>query len=175
MSFDRPANAPTAGTTSATPHAPAADLSEPAFLKAQQDLAARAITRTLERIGDDLVRSINPAAWTKEHPWASVGAAAVAGFAVASKVVPSKEQQALRKLAALERELYPPPAPPPEGNESSDKPRLGRAVTKLLLAAVNVARPILVSAIAAKFAHSESDNDGHFPVETPGTQPPDAV
>ena len=39
------------------------------------------------------------------HPWATLGAAAVAGFAAAATVVPSKEQQALRKLQALEEAL----------------------------------------------------------------------
>ncbi len=50
---------------------------------------------------------VNPAAWTKEHPWAMVAGAAVAGFAAAAAFVPSKEDQALRRLIAMERALLP--------------------------------------------------------------------
>ena len=50
---------------------------------------------------------VDPKAWTKEHPWAMVAGAAVAGFAAAAAFVPSKEDQALRRLIAMERALMP--------------------------------------------------------------------
>ncbi len=53
---------------------------------------------------------VDPKAWTKEHPWAMVAGAAVAGFAAAAAFVPSKEDQALRRLLAMERALLPKPA-----------------------------------------------------------------
>ena len=50
---------------------------------------------------------IDPTLWTKEHPWAMVAGATVAGFAAAAMFVPSKEDQALRKLIAMEKALMP--------------------------------------------------------------------
>lgn len=53
---------------------------------------------------------VDPKLWTKEHPWAMVAGATVAGFAAATMFVPSKEDQALRRLAAMERALMPKPS-----------------------------------------------------------------
>ena len=51
------------------------------------------------------MKTADPRAWMNVHPWATLGVAAVAGFATAATVVPSKEQQALRKLRELEEAL----------------------------------------------------------------------
>ena len=50
---------------------------------------------------------LDPKAWTKEHPWAMVAGATIAGFAAAAAFVPSKEEQALRRLAKIEKALMP--------------------------------------------------------------------
>jgi len=52
-----------------------------------------------------LGQGVDPKAWAREHPWVTIGAAAVAGFAATAALVPSKEEQALKKLAAIERAL----------------------------------------------------------------------
>ena len=53
----------------------------------------------------DLAKGVDPRAWVKTHPWITLASAAAAGFAAAAAVVPSKEEQALKRLAAIERAL----------------------------------------------------------------------
>lgn len=63
----------------------------------------------------------NPVLWAKQYPWVSMGVAAVAGFVGTAMLVPSKEEQALAKLAAIERALNP-PKPKPKAKENADDP-----------------------------------------------------
>src|SRR6187455_580325 len=99
------ANAPTTATTSSSAPASAAanatanpaDLTEAQFLQQQAELAKAAIARTFQRFAAELGQGANPIEWAKEYPWISVGAAAVAGFVAANVLIPSKEDQALKK------------------------------------------------------------------------------
>src|SRR6185436_20274073 len=93
-------SAPASGqTSSTTPHTPA---SESAFLTEQSEKAKAAISGAVDQLKTDLAKAADPRLWTKEYPWASVAAAAVGGFIAASMVVPSKEQQALKRLEKIE-------------------------------------------------------------------------
>jgi hypothetical protein len=51
-------------------------------------------------------QAANPSEAMGAHPWVTLAAGAAAGFAAAAVTVPSKDQQALRKLAAIERALH---------------------------------------------------------------------
>ena len=82
-------------------------MSEAEFLQRQAEEAAKAISQVFGEFSKSLRDGVNPAAWTKEHPWAMVAGATVAGFAAAAMLVPSKEEQALRKLIAMEKALMP--------------------------------------------------------------------
>jgi hypothetical protein len=66
-----------------------------------------AIKRTLAQMKGQLAEGANPVEWAREYPWITLGASAVAGFVATSMLVPSKEEQALRKLAKIERALNP--------------------------------------------------------------------
>ena len=78
-------------------------MSESEFLEKQAHNAQVAIGNVLQDLKAKLGQGVDPKAWAREHPWMAVGAAAVAGFAATAALVPSKEEQALKKLASIER------------------------------------------------------------------------
>jgi len=82
--------------------------SEADFLTLQQEHAKAAIGRAVSDLKNAVGRSVDPRPWMKDYPWATLGASAVAGF-VAAMLIPSKEEQALKRLAAIEKALTPPP------------------------------------------------------------------
>jgi len=73
----------------------------------------------LSDLGNDLGQAANPGYLMRKYPWLTLGASAVAGFAATAALVPSKEQQALRKLAKIEAALN--PAPPPSKKDDEDE------------------------------------------------------
>jgi hypothetical protein len=90
------------------------DSSEGDFLTLQQEHAKAAIGRAVSELKNALAGGVDPRPWMKQYPWATLGASAVAGFVAASMLIPSKEEQALKKLAAIEKALNPPPPRRPE-------------------------------------------------------------
>ena len=90
----------------------------------------------------------NPVAWAKEYPWITVGAAAVAGFTAAAALVPTKEDQALKKLSKIERALNPPP--PRHDHENGDSHKEGRGMVGTILhELLGILRPAMVSLMTA--------------------------
>jgi len=83
--------------------------SEADFLTLQQEHAKTAIGRAVSDLKNAVGRSVDPRPWMKDYPWATLGASAVAGFVAAAMLIPSKEEQALKRLAAIEKALTPPP------------------------------------------------------------------
>lgn len=95
-----------------------------------------------------LGQGVAPQAWAKQYPWITVGAAAVAGFVATAALVPSKEAQALKKLAAIERALN--PAPPREEEHSNGNGTKGGGLMGTILHEVlNIAKPVLLSMMSA--------------------------
>jgi len=120
-----------------------------------------AIKRTLTQMKGDLAEGANPVEWAREYPWLTLGASAVAGFVATSMLVPSKEEQALRKLARIERALNPErrrrePARDEDsnGNGKSDPPDAGGGGLMGMLARelIKTLRPALVSLVTAGVA-----------------------
>src|SRR5688572_9566475 len=111
MNHDNANSASTTGTTSPSGGAspPPGPASEAEFIAAQAEAAKKAISNVVTQLTHDLGRGIDPRGWTKEHPWMMVPGATVAGFVGAVMAVPSKEEQALRKLARFEKALMPEP------------------------------------------------------------------
>jgi hypothetical protein len=105
------------------PGDPAPKHDEAGYLAQQAVDARAAISRVLSDLGNDLGQAANPGFLMRKYPWLMLGASAIAGFATTAVLVPSKEEQALRKLAKIERALN--PAPPPkkkdEDEESADE------------------------------------------------------
>lgn len=153
-----------------------AGLSESEFLQRQAAEATAAISQVFGEFSKSLRDGVDPKGWTKEHPWAMVAGATVAGFAAAAMFVPSKEDQALRRLAAMERALMPKPASksaPHDGNDGSEdggakdysKGRSGfmGAIGRQVLEAI---KPALLSALTAGITAKASQPNAQ------PTQPP---
>src|SRR4051812_25010258 len=82
-----------------------AGVGESAYLVRQQQLARQAMSRALGDLFSFGKQSADPSKAMASHPWVTLAASAAAGFAAAAVAVPSKEQQALRKLAKIEQAL----------------------------------------------------------------------
>lgn len=141
-------------SASAPKTSPEVDESE--FLARQAADAKAAISRVLTDFKTHLARSADVRVWTKDHPWMMVGSAAAAGFFAAISLVPSKEEQALKELAKINRAI----APRIATLENADGQENAQAVAdkrrsflsglgKEVLSAV---KPILMSAITAGVA-----------------------
>lgn len=120
-----------------------------------------AIKRTFTQMKGELAEGVNPVEWAKEYPWITLGATAVAGFVATAMLVPSKEEQALRKLARIERALNPErhrrePAKHEDtnGNGKADHEEAGGGGMMSMLARelIKTLRPALVSLITAGVA-----------------------
>ena len=136
--------------------------SEADFLTLQQEHAKAAIARAMNELKGALAEGVDPRAWMQQYPWATMGAAAVAGFVATTLLVPSREQQALRKLAEIERALSPEPRRRAErerdehpdsvdGKAGADDYKAGRQsfMTAILGEAIKAVRPALISLLTA--------------------------
>src|SRR4051794_14895143 len=115
-SKNAPANKPDKPAAPPKPGEPAPKHDEAAFLAQQAVDAKAAISRALSELGSGLGQAANLNAVMRQHPWMTLGASAVAGFFATAALVPSKEDQALKKLAKIERALNPPPPPKKDEN-----------------------------------------------------------
>lgn len=136
--------------------------SEADFLTLQQEHAKAAIGRVVGEIKTALAEGANPTEWAKQYPWATLGVSAVAGFVAATVLIPSREQQALKKLAEIERALNPEPRRRAErerdehpdsvdGKSGADAYKAGKQsfMTTLLGEAIKAVRPALISLLTA--------------------------
>ena len=134
-----------------------APTSDESAIHAQQAADAKAaLSATLADIGRGFGQSANVGAWTRQYPWVTLSASAVAGFAASAILVPSKEDQALRRLARIERALHPPQPKPKhdDGEEDGDNANaykrgshsFGRAILGEVIKAI---QPALLSMLTA--------------------------
>ena len=182
----RSSGAGTSGTKPPPPDKPPEELNEADYLAQQASNAQLALSQALGQVSQRLREGVDPKLWAKEYPWITVGAAAVAGFLTAYTFVPSKEEQALKKLARIERALHPPPPPPrreEHGNGDSGKESHGGMLSTILHEALAVVRPALVSLLTANLANpaaaqgqaAEAENEGQFYGNPDSGGPPPAA
>jgi len=81
--------------------------SETDFLAKQVADAKAAMNRVIGEMTRDVGQGVDPRAWVQAAPWTTLAAAAVAGFVATALAVPSKEEQAVRRLKKLEAALSP--------------------------------------------------------------------
>jgi hypothetical protein len=186
MNPDSNSSASNTDTTSTNgPKKPSGPASEAEFLQRQADEARKALSAAFGDLSRSLRDGIDPKAWTKEHPWAMVAGAAVAGFAAAAAFVPSKEDQALRRLAAMERALMPKPsrsngaaAQPDAGEDGGAKDfAKGRsgfmgAIGRQLLETI---KPALMSALTAGITAKAATPDNEYQAPQPPPSDPYAA
>jgi hypothetical protein len=131
----------------------AAALSESEFLTRQSADAKAAISRVVSDLQHDLTQTVDPRAWLQSHPWTTLGATAIAGFVAAAMVVPSKEEQMLKKLRAIEKALTPDPAAPAVNGDATVDPSRraagGGFLAGLAGQVLRAVQPVLMSAITA--------------------------
>jgi hypothetical protein len=186
MPHDSSSNAPASGQTSKSapsdreskPDAPA---SESAFLTKQAADAKAAMARVSEELKNDLVKGVDPRAWMQVAPWTTLASAAVAGFLAAAATIPSKEEQALRRLRkmenALEQEEYDRTHDREPGRRNghdrkrseAGKGSMMGAVMGSLLAAV---QPVLVSVLNNAMGVASAKGQPPSNGAAPGTTPP---
>ncbi|HEY2588322.1 MAG TPA: hypothetical protein VGI81_21460 [Tepidisphaeraceae bacterium] len=141
----------TSETKPPAPHTPPEKLSEQEFLAQQAESAKLAMGKAWQEMKTRLGQGVAPQVWAKEYPWITVGAAAVAGFVAAATLIPSKEEQALKKLAAIERALNPPPRREDHLNGDGKKEG-GGFLGSMLREAIRVAQPVLMSMLTGGMA-----------------------
>lgn len=89
----------------------------------------------------------------KSHPWITLTSAAVAGFAAAATVVPSKEQQARHKLHAMERAMHRAKAAEASSNGNGHDGNEKRGFIAMILHELFQAiKPAVISLISTHFA-----------------------
>jgi len=130
---------------------------------AQQGAAAKV---AMGKAFDDLTQhlgnalSLNTAA--KDHPWMTVVAGAVVGFATAAVVTPSKTDSALKRLAAIEKALHPDRYAQGSANGSTEtnghapKQTFSQSLVKELF---SVLRPLAASGLSAMMAAKSAANE----------------
>jgi hypothetical protein len=110
---------------------PRAERSESEFVQQQSRQAEAALSASLAEVKQRLADAVDLRLWTRRHPWASVGAAAAAGFTAATLVTPSKEESFGEKLSKLVRR--PEPARSPSQGESPPAVKAAVATTTPML------------------------------------------
>jgi hypothetical protein len=145
---------------------------ESEYLAQQAQAAQAAMSQAWNELKTKLGQGVDPKAWAKQHPWIAIGGAAVAGFAATAALVPSKEQQALRKLAELERALHPPAPSAVNGDAKKEKPSMLAAIA---LEAFAVLRPVLTTILTNQMGQTAADpqaeGNGHAPSDPPVPTP----
>ena len=178
MKTDNAGSASSSATTSTTaphtdpnPHSEASKLSESDFLQRQAADAQAAIGKVLQDLKSKLGQGVDPKAWAQEHPWIAIGAAAVVGFAATAALVPSKEEQALKKLAAIERALNAGREQAASNGNGKHEPTGGGGMLKTILSeAAGLLKPLLASVVAAQMgAQPQGEDSGAYP--PPGAYP----
>jgi len=125
---------------------------EAEYLRQEAERARQAIANAWADAKANLGRGVDPRAWTGEHPWVAMGSAAVAGFLAAWAVIPSKEEQALRKLARIEQALNAgaaAPAAAATNGHSDGQPQSSGILGSIGSEVMKMLRPALASALSA--------------------------
>ncbi len=126
-------------------------LSEQEFLRLEAEKARRLATAALENAKAALGQKLDPAKITRKHPVISIASALIGGFVAAAVVVPSHEDQELRRLRRLHEATHPPVVPAPSNGKPADakpaeKPTFWMTI---LHEVITMIKPILVATITA--------------------------
>lgn len=129
------------------------------------------MSQVIHEITEDLKNGIDVRHWTQQYPWISLGVAAVAGFAAAATVVPSKDETWKEKFESLKEALTPEPEVVGSNGKHAEEKVAAAAKpsmwSELLREAVKAARPIITSVVSGAVAAKASTGGGYAPGETP--------
>jgi ElaB/YqjD/DUF883 family membrane-anchored ribosome-binding protein len=148
------------------------------FLDRQADEAKVALKRTIadfkHAVSMSLVGCVDFKALTRDHPWASVGIAVASGFSTAAIAVPSREEQALRKLAAYQRILHKSDASAQHG-DSEPAPRRSSMLRTILHETFLLAKPAITAALTAGISAKLNPNPVAPPEPGPSVPEPEVA
>jgi hypothetical protein len=137
-------------------------LTEAEFLQQEANDAKTALVHAIGQLKSQVAAGIDPRGLVKDHPWLTLSGVAAASFAATTVAVPSKEQQALRKLAAIEAAIH---RKAPEaakrnghGEEKAERSLLAMVLVELL----GVFKPV-ISELFANFIRPQKESDDHGP------------
>ncbi|MEA2712023.1 MAG: hypothetical protein QOF78_4624 [Phycisphaerales bacterium] len=123
----------------------------------------------------DLAQGIDPRGWMQVAPWTTLAGAAVAGFLAAAVAVPSKEEQALKRLRKIEEALSGKrdPVDSAVNGDQVSKVESGRGsfLSGLAGQVLRAVQPVLMSALTAGITAKAVDKDQ----PTGGNDPADAA
>jgi hypothetical protein len=152
MQSDTKHNGHAADTTSN----PVTPLSETEYLTCEANAAREAISDTLAQMRQSLKDSADVRAWARQYPWATLGAAAAAGFLAATAVIPKRRESekehepmlmerilADEQIAARIKEL---------AEEDENRPKRPGVVSSLAMTLLRTFGPAVQSAIASALA-----------------------
>jgi hypothetical protein len=147
--------------------------SETEYLAQQAQEAKQAMSKAFGEFTQKLGHSVSLNTAANNHPWLTVAAGAVAGFATAAVITPSKTDSALKRLRDIEKALRPPPVAPPPPVDDPDAPQSKAASSgmgqNLMKELFSLARPLVSSGIsallAAKHAAKETSEEVLMPEE----------
>jgi hypothetical protein len=147
MNNDAPNKPSISGEAPTTPSS--AGKSEAEFLKEEASNAQAAIKRALAELRNNLNSTVDPKLLTRDHPWIALSTVAVAGFAAAVTLTPSKQQQAMRALVEWERARHPVPPESDKKAMPTSEPHHQGIIQLIVSEAAKAIRPLLVALVTA--------------------------
>ena len=130
----------------------------------------------LPRSNEICARGLNPLLWGREHPWLTIAASTVGGFAAAAALIPSKEEQTLARLRRLREAMEPSEKPSQDDKHSKTAKAAEGAIGGLLLRQViGLIRPVIVSLLRGATSAQKAQADPLTPTprsanaDTPGS------
>jgi hypothetical protein len=177
-----------------------AALSDSQYLRREVARAKAAMARAWDDAKAKAVHGVDPRTWTCAHPWYALTGATVAGFLAAYALTPTKQEQALKQLAELNKALAgvaPGEEPPvveavvegdsgqvyragfvaPGAGGGGHTGRIAGILGTLGMTALRTVAPSIISAVTAAITAKATDDDatnGHAPA-VDDAPPPGAV
>jgi hypothetical protein len=172
MKLDTLNSAQSSAPTSRSERQPEVDLSEADYLAREVTDAKAALSHSLAKLKLGLTDSADLRQWVKYYPWASLGAAAAAGFAAAAAVTPAQGESFKDKLARLK-----PVVPLGSAEDLKSAPRQSNSsrrasVTDNLINSVfDLAKVLIQTLIVATFQRPKAAEEREpIPTESPATR-----
>jgi len=128
-------------------------------------VAQAAVLEALQDLKSGLATAADPRLWAQQHPWAAIGVAAAAGFAAATLLVPSPEQNLKEKLSELLRGVQPVPRKPDGNGDATIEPRAASGPLAMVMESLlDLSKTAITNfVVAAMHKSSEAPDSNHQP------------
>jgi hypothetical protein len=147
----------TSSTAQSNTKVPEADL-----LAREANAAQAAVFATMQDLKAGLSTAADPRLWAQQHPWASVGAAAVAGFAAAAIVVPPGERKLSDRLSAMLEGMQQLPRGVEAAAAAPSRAAMPGPLATIMESLVDVAKTAITNFVVAA-VHQSAEAQGDLP------------